>query len=486
MTLDELTSQLYQTYSIVDYVNLNDFSTPGSLYDRVLSLKQEKFQNNERIIFVYSKNKINFLLEILEAIDIPTFFLVLLANEEVFVDNINVLRYNSEYVDNNISFDLPVSHCIYPWINTVISNTGKLDPCCLYKSDSLNTIIDTPLESFYTGKTMTDLRNKFRRGEYPSGCNSCWKHESSGVPSMRLVAKFKLKELYYRIDYNQDQYQNLQMLDLKLGNTCNLSCRICTPIESSKIAEYSFANNRLSKEKYFEIKQAGEWPDSDIFWEQVLLIANELKYLDIYGGEPLLSKKHFKFLQRLIDLGVSKNIKIDYNTNGTVYSEKFFEYWDHFKEIKLSFSIDNIKDRFELERNGTNWTTVCDNIKKFISKNSNTFKTDVFPTVSMLNVYYLPELIEWIGRQNFSESYSLNMLSHPDYLSINNLPMYAKLAVAEKLKPYESLLPVVNYMMQPGIDIIKKTKEYIKILDMERSQSFLSTHSDFANIIAYT
>lgn len=486
MTLDELTSQLYQTYSIVDYVNLNDFSTPGSLYDRVLSLKREEFQNNERIIFVYSKNKIKFLLEVLEAVDIPTFFLIILTNKEISFDGINVLHYNEEYADNNVSFDLSASHCIYPWINTVIFNTGKLDPCCLYKSNSANTIINTSLESFYTGKTMTDLRNQFKRGEYPSGCNSCWKNESSGVTSMRQAAKFKLKDLYYRIDYNQDQYQNLQMLDLKLGNTCNLSCRICTPIESSKIAEYSFANGRLSKEKYFEIKQAGAWPDSDIFWEQISSIANELKYLDIYGGEPLLSKKHFKFLQRLIELGVSKNIKIDYNTNGTVYSEKFFEYWDHFKEIKLSFSIDNIEDRFELERSGANWQTVCNNITKFISKNSAIFKTDVFPTVSILNVYYLPELIAWINKQKFSESYSLNMLSHPNYLAINNLPTDVKYIVAKKLNPHKPLGPVVNYMMQPGTDTIEKTKEYIKTLDVERSQRFAGTHLDFANIIAYT
>ena len=36
-----------------------------------------------------------------------------------------------------------------------------------------------------------------------------------------------------------------------------------------------------------------------------------------------MSKMHFKFLQRLIELDVAKNIKIDYNSNGTIYSERF-------------------------------------------------------------------------------------------------------------------------------------------------------------------
>ena len=487
MTLDDLTSQLYQTYSIVDFVNLNNFSNPGDLYDRICLLKKEEFQSNERIIFVYSKNKIKFLLEIIEAIDIPLYFLILLSNnKEISVNSINVLYYTGEYVDNNVSFDLSESHCIYPWVNTVILNTGKLDPCCQYKSNSTNTIVDTPLEVFYTGTEMSNLRDKFRRGEKPVECNACWKNELSGIVSARQAAKFKLKDLYYSVDYHNETSQNLQMLDLKLGNTCNLSCRICSPLESSKIADYNFTHNRLNKKKYFEIKQAGEWPDSDIFWEQVLAIGNDLKYLDIYGGEPLLSKKHFRFLQKLIKLGVSKNIKIDYNTNGTVYSDKFFECWNQFKEIKLSFSIDNIEDRFELERNGASWTTVCNNITKFTSKNSKIFKTDVFPTVSILNVYYLPELINWISSQKFNQPHSLNLLSNPDYLAINNLPIDVKLIVAKKLNQFELLKPVVHYMMQPGQDCIIKTKEYIKMLDTERFQNFANSHSDFANIIDYT
>jgi MoaA/NifB/PqqE/SkfB family radical SAM enzyme len=486
MTLDELTSHLHQTYSVVDFIDLNHFSNPGELYDRVLSLKKETFQDNERIVCVYSNNKIKFLLEILEVIDIPSFFLIVLTNKELLINGVNVLQYAGEYVDNNVSFDLSPSHCIYPWINTVIFNTGKIDPCVQYKSNHNKTIINTRLKDFYTSKEMTDLRNAFRRGEYPEGCSTCWKNESSGIVSTRQHSKFKLKDLYYRINFNQEQYQNLQMLDLKLGNACNLSCRICKPSASSRIADLDVIHNRLSKEKYFEIKQAGDWPNSDSFWEEIASIANNLTYLDILGGEPLLSKKHFNFLQYLINAGVAKHIKIDYNSNGTLYSEKFFDYWRHFKGVKISFSIDNIGDRFELERNGAKWETVCNNIKKFISKNSTTFITDVFPTVSILNVYYLPELVSWINAQKFSEPHSVNMLSFPNHLAINNLPNDVKLAVANKLKSHKEFLPIIDFMMQPGTDMINETKEYIKILDLERSQNFAVTHRDFANLIAYT
>jgi hypothetical protein len=198
-----------------------------------------------------------------------------------------------------------------------------------------------------------------------------------------------------------------------------------------------------------------------------------------------MSKAHFTFLKSLIDLGVASKIKIDYNSNGTVYSDKFFEYWKNFKEVKISFSIDNIGERFELERNGASWDTVCENIGKFNSMRSDSFKTDVFPTVSILNVYYLPELLDWINSQNFSQPPSFNMLSNPMPLAINNLPTPTKNAVSKKLSNYDILLPIVNYMNQDGYNLIDIAKKQNSMIDAKRQQNFSITHSEFANIIDY-
>jgi hypothetical protein len=302
---------------------------------------------------------------------------------------------------------------------------------------------------------------------------------------MRQQAKFKLKDIYYQIDYGQDNVQNLQMLDLKLGNTCNLSCRICESSASSKIAEEELSHNNISDQKFIQLKELSRWSESETFQDQILSIADNLTYLDIYGGEPLMSKAHFKFLKSLIDLGVASKIKIDYNSNGTVYSDKFFEYWRNFKEVKISFSIDNIGERFELERNGASWNTVCKNIGKFNSMRSESFKTDVFPTVSILNVYYLPELLDWINSQNFSQPPSFNMLNNPMQLAINNLPIPTKDAVTKKLSNYDVLIPIVNYMNQDGYNLIDIAKKRIGLIDIRRQQNFSVTHSEFANIIDY-
>jgi MoaA/NifB/PqqE/SkfB family radical SAM enzyme len=160
-----------------------------------------------------------------------------------------------------------------------------------------------------------------------------------------------------------------------------------------------------------------------------------VKYLDLYGGEPLMSKMHFDFLKKLIDLDVAKDIKIDYNTNGTIYSEKFFDLWNHFKEIKLSFSIDDIGDRFEAQRVGAKWDQICENIKKYNSKKSKKFITEVYPTVNIQNVYWLPELLAWISTEEFDHT-AFNILHNPASYNILSLKPQAKLDVIEKLKHY--------------------------------------------------
>jgi len=116
---------------------------------------------------------------------------------------------------------------------------------------------------------------------------------------------------------------------------------------------------------------------------------------------------------------------------------------------------------------------------------SDSFKTDVFPTVSILNVYYLPELLDWINSQNFSQPPSFNMLSNPMQLAINNLPTPTKNAVAEKLSNYDVLIPIVNYMNQDGYNLIDIAKKRIGLIDIRRQQNFSVTHSEFANIIDY-
>ena len=406
-------------YSILATVDVTSYESLKDLYEVLLALKKDVFADNERIVIIYnSTNQKKLVDELLTAIDIPDFFVIF------------------ELTDNSggIDFSFSDSFCIYPWINLRISTVGDISPCCMF-SEQISNLDQSTIKDVYRGQFMRDLRQSFLSGDYPSQCSSCWKEESVGKPSMRQRGQHKFKEIYYRLDYQQENTDNLQLFDLNLGNACNLGCKICNKESSSTIAEQELAARHISTVEFQALKQSVKWADTEEFWNQLLEVVQNIKYLDLYGGEPLMSKLHFKFLQRLIELDVAKNIKIDYNSNGSIYSEQFFDLWQHFKEIKISFSIDDIGDRFEQQRVGAKWDQVCENIIKYNARRSERFITEVYPTINIQNVYWLPELLEWISTQDFDHA-AFNILHTPESYNILSLNPQAKLAVIEKLKQY--------------------------------------------------
>jgi MoaA/NifB/PqqE/SkfB family radical SAM enzyme len=407
----DLKSNILATIDVTSYTLLKE------LYEDLLALKKDVFAEDERIVIIYnSTNQKDLIDELLEAIDIPEFFVTFETNDNT----------------DGINFKFSDSFCIYPWVNLEVNPTGQISPCCMSQLTVAN-LSDTTLQDAYQSDAMAQLRQNFLDNKYPGSCSTCWKDEAVGKPSMRQRAKHKFKEIYYRLNYQKEDISNLQVFDLKLGNSCNLGCKICNPESSSTIAQQEYTAGKISTVEFQKIKQSVKWAESEEFWRQMLELVQNVKYLDLYGGEPLMSKTHFKFIENLIELGVAKDIKIDYNSNGTIYSEKFFDLWKHFKEIKISFSIDDIGDRFEEQRVGANWKIVLENIQKYNARRSKTFITEIFPTINTQNVFYLPELLEWIETQQF-DHVAFNILHNPYHYNVLSLDDSTKQNIISKLR----------------------------------------------------
>jgi len=418
-------------YVLLATIDIPAYDSLRELYADLLAVKKDVFAPNERILIRHTDKSLSLVNEILAFIDIPDYFVI--RNQ---IDS-----------TSKLDFALSETHCIYPWANLEINSLGSIRPCCLYTSDTQSNIKNSTLRETYNNIHLQELRQQLRNGERPVGCSACWRNEAVGIPSMRQFAKHKFKDIYYTLDYINDSYKNLQVFDLKLGNACNLSCRICNRTSSSAIAEQEYTTGVISIAELHELKQTVNWADTDIFWNQMLDTVQNLKYLDLYGGEPLISRSHFNFLRKLIDLDVAKDIKIDYNTNGTVFSKKFFDLWDNFKEIKLSFSIDDIGLRFEQQRCGASWLTVCENINKFNQHRSNKFITEVFPTINTQNVFWIPELIAWINTQEF-DYVGFNVLTTPIEFDIQNMNYKDKQKIIDKLQQYVNQHPIITSIIQ--------------------------------------
>ena len=176
--------------------------------------------------------------------------------------------------------NLPENICMLPWISIETSPIGTARPCCMAHEEIVDTdgvkydLNKTDLSTIYKSKYMQDLRRDFRNGEKPATCQRCWDEESAGRDSKRIHTRTRLKELYTQVDWQNDNPDQLWFIDLKLGNICNLKCRICGSWSSSKWAEEELAympelKNKKEHVAYKWLRQ-GAWPrQTETFWDNL-------------------------------------------------------------------------------------------------------------------------------------------------------------------------------------------------------------------------
>jgi len=325
---------------------------------------------------------------------------------------------------------------------------------------------DNTITDAFLGKFMHKLRDEFRNGKKPTNCSRCWDEEDAGINSKRI----SFAEHFSGDDTIPDTLftdpvteKNIQYVDLKLGNVCNLKCRICNSMSSSKWAQEDIDSliifDGISKAKtktmapYRRLK-SGNWPNENKnFWNDISEnVLPNLKYLEFTGGEPLLIQEQFKLIQQIVDDGLAKNIHLSYNTNGTQLPIHAIEnLWPQFNSVRLSFSIDDVGKRYEYQRYGANWDDVHNNITYMLNNKSDNVYMEVTTTVNILNIMNLPDIHRWLRTlPNFMEApeisnlksyWYINLLHSPEYLNISLLPDRAKASIEHSLTNYNWLLP---------------------------------------------
>ena len=394
--------------------------------------------------------------------------------------------------------------CVLPWISLEASPIGTVRPCCLADDELVDdagekfNLATAKFTAIQNSHSMKELRQQFINQEQPQTCRKCWREERSGRTSKRMHTLDRLKHmLAHETTWTVDA-KPLMFLDLKLGNICNLKCRICGSWSSSTFATEELANikfeNRKSSHHYQMLKQ-GAWPrENSTFWQEIDQVVDHIEYIEFTGGEPLMIPEHFDLLQGLIDRGIAGRIEIHYNTNGTQYPESAADIWQHFKTVEIAFSIDDVGARFEYQRSNAVWAEVEDNIARFkqLRDQYPNIRLQVCSTVNVFNVYYLEELARWNYSQGFDYIY-WNMMHEAYYFSISTLPERAKAAITTQLRSCGSVSDaaqqefdrIVDFMNAGvGLDGSNMRRE-IANLDRRRNQNLALVEPEFAKLIEY-
>ena len=378
-------------------------------------------------------------------------------------------------------------------------------PCCLAEEEIVNDAgvkFDLNTASF-TGVQnsvyMQNLRQQFLDQRQPQTCRKCWREESAGRVSKRMHTLDRLKHMLSDTPGWTPEAKPLMFLDLKLGNICNLKCRICGSWSSSTFATEELANLGPDEDRktnhHYTMLRAGAWPrENPVFWTEIEKIVDQIQYIEFTGGEPFMIQEHFDLLQRLIDRGLAGSIEIHYNTNGTQWPEQAENIWQHFKTVEIAFSIDDVGDRFEYQRTNAVWSEVLDNIQKFklMRSQHKNIRLQVCTTVNVFNVYYLEQVAQWIDQQGFDFIY-WNMMHEAYYFSISTLPESAKLEIEKRLLQAQvntvtagEFSRIRDFMINGvGLDG-QMLRMQIANLDRRRQQNLAEVEPELARLIDYT
>jgi len=370
--------------------------------------------------------------------------------------------------------------CVLPWMHLATNASGNLRVCCnstpgenfILKDDGTPyKIYKDDLQEAWNSNTYRDIRKTMLSNERPAMCIRCFREEDAGLESARQAWNKKWKEDKV---YNETTTFDIKYINLRLGNLCNLRCRMCNPYASIQwLKEWHLISDKLSKQEHARLKRL-DWPNNKKTWDNLLPLLDTVDEVYLTGGEPTIIKEQYILLNYLIDNNIAHRVKLKYNTNLTNIPEELVVKWQSFKRVQLNCSIDAVGDLDRYIRYPSDWNTIVENFN-ILHKLKNIY-IEIHCTVQMYNILRLQDLIAWV--LPYEVKIYFNILNHPNWLNIRVLPVHLKKDVEEKLQKYYYLPKVkgiIDYMNAENwtehLDIFyQKTS----ILDESRNESLQS------------
>ncbi len=347
--------------------------------------------------------------------------------------------------------------CVLPWNHLYIDNNGIVSPCCFYnydrkenseRHDSIERSAST--KNIFTGHQIQlsaeikKVRAELLAGKKPIGCQTCFKNEPELATSCRTQMNGQYPKTYLKLkdqQFNVDSPYQIETLDLRFGNRCNLGCRMCTASASETLAEdlREYLGRNFDESKL----QNTDWYKDRDFLESLANQLPGLKTIYIAGGEPFLIPEAWDFLEMIVQKGIAKNVTLQYHTNLTLLPERAKSLWNEFKNVELLFSIDGIGRVFEYIRYPAKFSTIENNMVKldldFYEYNIDSAAVQM--TVQAYNIFEIPHLFHWLQTFTHIDHYPiLSILDSPHELSLSAIPANIRQSAAREIDNFLSEL----------------------------------------------
>jgi organic radical activating enzyme len=237
-------------------------------------------------------------------------------------------------------------------------------------------------------------------------------------------------------------------IEVVFDNYCNLSCSYCDSGQSSswaaKVHAHPLQLESDHRQLYSKITIAPGTTKQDYldawlkWWSQ---IKDQVQILKISGGEPLMSKNFWQFVE---SLGTTPNLTIAINSNCSVdikYLKRFAKYAPNFLKVVITASIDATGDIAEYSRQGLDYKQFISNVEYWCSETPDNCFLKLQSTVSILNIWGLTDKFDL--NIQLRKKYTTRVLDFystivraPEFQSVSLLPNSIKQAIGHRMQSW--------------------------------------------------
>ena len=220
--------------------------------------------------------------------------------------------------------------CVMPFVHAFVT-PNIISPCCAYTGLKSNN-----KEQYWTSNQLKTIQQNMLNNIRDAGCGECWEKEDRGYSSLRQHSNQIYAEDVKHIKNNKTN-NNPFYLDLRLGNLCNLKCRMCISEWSSQIADEILKN---PNEDWIDTPTQKIIELDNNTWETIERWIPYVKRIFMTGGEPTIIKRNLDYIDKIIEGGYAKDVELIFTTNATNINQNFIEISKKFKNVSFNVSID--------------------------------------------------------------------------------------------------------------------------------------------------
>ena len=332
--------------------------------------------------------------------------------------------------DNTIPITPLDTICDLKWNYPIFNmERGEFRSCCRTPSNKVSeaSLQEFGIDAFANSPKELNSRLELIQGIRTKDCQSCWNLEDSNMKSPRhtperfhwFMKKQKvipLKEEYTTesllthlpsvdsISHPALKSNTPYMLEISLGNTCDMKCMYCSHHYSTQ-----WATEKIKYKEITQLQYDKEFPKAppmfdEKFWEWFNKIGRyHLMRIGIIGGEPLIMPEFYRFVEKLIEsVGQIKRkekmvfwIVTNMNTPPN-YLEKLLKFFPQLTEVfnvELLVSLEAVGKKAEYIRNGLSWDRMMTNLDKILSRKDLQFNFGFIISTNILSIANFKDFI---------------------------------------------------------------------------------------------